>query len=202
MLRIFDIDKLKTVAPQMRWQDAATSQIDEFEKAIAAFATRFPATAEVVGSHCSKSIDLPVVKLSTDVGEFTLRDNFHDINLMAIFRSPSTLSLKQLFADIQEPLTWEWHLAEIDRCRGYSWREWSDEEMNILVQSRLVERRAHLGWRLRSRCETVPTGLRLCRGHRYYDVQSEVHEGCQRFHHRHKHSHFGYRDNRKIPRQI
>jgi hypothetical protein len=127
---IININKFKEVAPQMLWRGAATSQIDTFEKVIAAFAACFRATAEVVGSHRSKSIDLPVVKLSTDAGEFTLRDNFHDINLMAILRSPATLSLEQFFADIQEPLTWEWYLAEIERARGYSWREWSDEEMN------------------------------------------------------------------------
>ena len=130
MLRIINIDKFKTVAPQMFWRGAALEQIDEFEKAVAEFATRFRATAEVVSSHRSKSIDLPVVKLSTDAGEFTLRDNFTDINLMAILRNPATLSLEQFFAGIQEPLTWEWYLAEIDRARNYSWREWTDEEMN------------------------------------------------------------------------
>lgn len=130
MLRIIDIEKFKTAAPQMLWQAAAARQIDEFEEAIAAFATRFRTTAEVVGSHHSKSIDLPVVKLSTDAGQFTLRDNFHDVNLMAILRGPSALSLEQLFVGIREPLTWEWYVAEIERARTYSWREWSDEEMN------------------------------------------------------------------------
>lgn len=130
MLRVIDLDKFKAVAPQMLWRGAAANQIDAFEKAIAAFATRIRTTAEVVGSHRSKSIDLPVVKLSTDVGEFTLRDNFYDVNLMAILKGPSTLSLEQLFAGIQEPLSWEWYLAEIDRARNYSWREWTDEEMN------------------------------------------------------------------------
>ncbi len=130
MLRIIDIDKYKEVAPQMFWRGAALEQIDQFEKSIAAFAARFRVTAEVVGSHRSKSIELPVVKLSTDAGEFTLRDNFHDVNLMAVLRGPSTLSLEQLFAGIQEPLTWGWYLAEIERARGYSWSEWTDEEMN------------------------------------------------------------------------
>lgn len=127
---IIDIDKFKEVEPRMLWRGAALSQIDEFEKAVAAIATRFRATAEVVGSHRSKSIDLPVVKISTDAGEFTLRDNFHDINLMAILLRPSPLSLEKLFDGIQEPLTWEWYLAEIERARGYSWREWSDDEMS------------------------------------------------------------------------
>lgn len=127
---IINIDKFKAVAPEMLWKDAAAHQFDAFEKAIAAFATRFRATAEVVGSHRSKSIDLPVVKLSTDVGEFTLRDNFHDVNLMVVLRNPSTLSLEQIFTGIQEPLTWEWYLDEIDRARNYTWREWADDEMN------------------------------------------------------------------------
>lgn len=141
MSRIVDIEKFKMVAPEMLWREAATRQIDEFEKAIAAFASRFRATAEVVGSHRSKSIDLPVIKLSTDAGEFTLRDNFHDVNLMAILRAPSTLSLEQLFAGIREPLTWEWYLSEIDRARGYSWREWTDEEMNDPRILRVRDRR-------------------------------------------------------------
>lgn len=130
MQRIINIDKYKEVTPQMYWRGAALEQIDQFEKSIATFATRFRVTAEIVGSHRSKSIELPVVKLSTDAGEFTLRDNFHDANLMVILKGPSTLSLEQLFAGIQEPLTWEWYLAEIERARGYSWREWTDEEMN------------------------------------------------------------------------
>jgi hypothetical protein len=129
-MHTINIDKFKEVAPEMFWRGAALDQIDKFEKTVAALAKRLRVTAEVVGSHRSKSIDLPVVKLSTDAGEFTMRDNFYDINLMAVLRGPSTLSLKQLFADIQEPLTWEWYLAEIDRARNYSWREWTDEEMN------------------------------------------------------------------------
>jgi len=129
-MTIVNLDKFKEVAPQMLWCRAALDQIDSFEKTVVALAKHVRVTAEVVGSHSSKSIHLPVVMLSTDAGEFTLRDNFHDINLMAILRNPSTLSLEQFFAGIQEPLTWEWYLAEIDRARGYSWREWSDDEMN------------------------------------------------------------------------
>ena len=130
MQHIIDIDKFKEVAPEMFWRGAALDQIDGFEKTVAAIAKRLRVTAAVVGSHRSKSIDLPVVMLSTDAGTFTLRDNFHDINLMAILRQPVTMSLEQFFAGIQEPLTWDWYLSEIERARGYSWREWTDEEMN------------------------------------------------------------------------
>ncbi len=130
MQRIIDIDNFKKVAPEMLWRGAALDQIDAFEKTVVALAGRFRVTAEVVSSHCSKSITLPVVMLSTNAGEFTLRDNFHDINLMVVLRSPTTLTLEQFFVGIQEPLTWDWYLSEVERARKYSWREWSDEEMN------------------------------------------------------------------------
>lgn len=125
-----ELNQYRNVKPEMFWRGAAMNQVDAFEKAVADLATRFRATSQVVGSHCSKSIDLPVVRISTDAGEYTLRDNFYDINLMAILRHPSRLSLEQLFAGIKEPLTWEWYLSEIDRARGYSWSAWTDEEMN------------------------------------------------------------------------
>ncbi len=129
-MQIIDIEKYKQVKPEMLWRGATLDQLDAFEKTLGKLAQRFRIKAEVVGSHRSKSIDLPVVKITTDAGEFTLRDNFYDINLMAILRQPSTLSLDQLFEGIQEPLTWDWYLSEIERARNYSWREWTDEEMN------------------------------------------------------------------------
>jgi hypothetical protein len=134
-MNIVDIDKFRDVSPTMIWRGAALEQIDKFENTVATLAKHFRVTAEVVGTHRSKSIDLPVVKISTDVGEFTLRDNFYDINLMAVLRmsgpgATTTLSLEQFFDGIQEPMTWDWYLSEIERARGYSWREWSDEEAN------------------------------------------------------------------------
>lgn len=142
MRRIIDIDKFREVDPQMLWRGTALGQLDAFEKVAAGLAERLRVTAMVVGSHRSKSIDLPVVAISTDAGEFTLRDNFHDVNLMAILRSPSTLSLEQFFAGVQEPLTWEWYLAQIDRARGYSWSMWSDEEMDDPRILRVRDKRA------------------------------------------------------------
>jgi hypothetical protein len=127
---MIDLDKFKDVSSQMLWREAALDQIDEFGNVVTTLAKHFSVTAAVVGSHHSRSIALPVVKISTDVGEFTLRDNFYDINLMAVLRSPTTLSLEEFFDGIQEPMTWDWYLSEIERARGYSWREWSDEEVN------------------------------------------------------------------------
>ncbi len=142
MQHVINISKFKEVAPEMLWRGAALIQIDEFEKTVAALAQRLRVTAAVVGSHRSKSIDLPVVMLSTDAGEFTLRDNFYDINLMAVLRRPATLSPAQLFADIHEPRTWDWYLSEIERAHNYSWREWSDEEMNDPRILRVRDKRA------------------------------------------------------------
>ena len=142
MQNLIDMDKFKEVAPEMLWRGAALDQIDKFEKTVTALTKRLRITAGVVGKHRSKSIDLPVVMLSTDAGEFTLRDNFHDINLMAVLRHPATLSLEQFFADIQEPLTWDWYLSEVERARNYSWREWSDEEMNDPRILRVRDKRA------------------------------------------------------------
>lgn len=111
------------------WHKAALSQVDQFERVGANVAQRHRVKTEVVGTHRSKSIELPVVKLTTDAGEFTLRDNFHDVNLMAILNRPAALSLREFFQDVQEPRTWDWYLAEIARAQGYSWRAWTDEEL-------------------------------------------------------------------------
>lgn len=129
-MAIVDIDRFRAIPEKMLWRTAAMDQIDTFERVATALAANHGATAAVVGSHRSKSIDLPVIKFSTPTGEFTLRDNFHDVNLMAILKRRSELSLQRFFSNIQEPLTWEWYLSEIDRARGYSWRQWSDSEMN------------------------------------------------------------------------
>lgn len=152
MQPITGINKFKEVASDMLWRKAALDQIGKFEEVVAALARRFRVTAEVVGSHRSKSIDLPVIMLSTDAGTFTLRDNFHDINLMTILRHPSTLSLEQLFTGIQKPLTWDWYLSQIERARNYSWREWSDEEMNDPRILRVRDKRAgvDLWWEKKS----------------------------------------------------
>lgn len=127
---MIDLSSFERVKPTMCWRDAALEQIKAIEKAIADLAGKWPVTARVVGSHRSKSIDLPVVKITTDAGEFTLRDNFDDTNLMAVLKAPATLTLDEFFAGIQEPQTWDWYVGEIARARGYSWREWTDEEMD------------------------------------------------------------------------
>lgn len=111
------------------WYPAALSQIDQFERVIANVAQRYRLKAEVVSTHRSKSIELPVIKLTTDAGEFTLRDNFHDVNLMAVLKHPATLSLREFFHGVREPRTWNWYLEQVAAARGYAWHEWTDEEL-------------------------------------------------------------------------
>lgn len=127
---IIDLSKFKAVAPKMFWHDAALAQIKKIEDTFADLAARYPLTAEVVGSHPSKSIQLPVVKVTTAAGEFTFRDNFNDVNLMAVLKRPAAIPLAEFFAGIQDPLTWDWYLEQVARARNYSWKGWTDEEMN------------------------------------------------------------------------
>lgn len=127
---IIDLSKFKTVAPKMFWHDAALAQIKQIEDTFADLASRHQLVAEVVGSHPSKSIQLPVVKVTTVAGEFTLRDNFNDVNLMAILKRPAAIPLAEFFAGVQDPLTWDWYLEQVADAHGYSWEAWTDEEMN------------------------------------------------------------------------
>lgn len=57
-MHIVNIDKFKG------WHGVALNQIAEFEKVVADLAARRRVTAKVIGSHRSKSIDLPVVLLA------------------------------------------------------------------------------------------------------------------------------------------
>lgn len=129
-MHIFGMERFKDITSQMIWRGSALAQIDRFEEILAALGSRLRFQAEVVSSHRSKSIDLPVIQVTTDAGSFVLRDNFNDVNIMATLKSPATLPLAEFFAGLQEPRTWDWYLTEIERARNYSWRAWTDEEMN------------------------------------------------------------------------
>lgn len=86
-----DLESFKNVPADMYWKAAALAQIDTIQKAVGGLAFKHAATVRVVGSHRSKSIDLPVVLVTTVAGEFTLRDNFHDVNLMAMLKRPAVM---------------------------------------------------------------------------------------------------------------
>jgi hypothetical protein len=91
---------------------------------------RLGAELEKVCTHTSKSIQLPVVALQLDGHSFLLRDNFYDVNLCVLGKGPIQLSLSEMFEGVLQSLDWDWYLETIKRARGYSWREWSDKEMD------------------------------------------------------------------------
>lgn len=114
------------IGAHMLWKEAALHQLRDFS----ALSKRLNKPAIVVGSHTSKSIPLPVVKFTIDGYRFFLRDNFYGVNLCVLAPSPIDVPIAELFSGIIEPKDWNWYLGEIARCRGYSWKYFSDEEMD------------------------------------------------------------------------
>lgn len=129
MTSLIGLDKFKEIEPEMLWKGSALDQIKHFEEMVVNLSKQIRLEARVSGSHTSKSIHLPVISITTNAGEFTLRDNFYDVNLMAVLHSPTVMPLDEFFAGIQDPVSWTWYLEQIERARGYSWREWTDDEM-------------------------------------------------------------------------
>ena len=77
------------------WKDSARGSMDMFE----AFARVTESKLEVVGSHTSKSISLPVVKYTMACGvEIITRDNFHDIKVSVRAQEPFDTDLWGLAA--------------------------------------------------------------------------------------------------------
>lgn len=120
------IEQFKDIPDQMIWKPSALAQIQRFEDLARALGTEM----HVVGEHRSKSIRLPVVHFAIDGCLFYLRDNFHDVNLCVLASGPIDVPLAQMFEGVYAPRSWDWYLEEIARCRGYSWRECTDEQMD------------------------------------------------------------------------
>jgi len=120
------LNAFREIPETMLWRDSALHQIDGFRQLTRGLG--FP--WEVVGHHTSKSIRIPVIRITCGDTKVYLRDNFHDINVCMVSKSPFTTPLSVLFDGILKPLDWTWYLSEIARCRGYSWREWTDEQMD------------------------------------------------------------------------
>jgi len=75
-----DMKDFEQIGDNMIWKNSALHQIGAFKS----LATKLDCEMKVVSSHHSKSIELPVVELTmAEVGTFTIRDNFYDINLKA-----------------------------------------------------------------------------------------------------------------------
>ena len=121
------LDTFKDIPDEMLWKGNALDQIEEFKKLAKSLGLHWA----TVGYHTSKSIPLPVVRFSTRNAQVYVRDNFYDINVCVVSKKPITTPLSVLFDGIiTPPEPWDWYLNEISRCRGYSWREWTDEQMD------------------------------------------------------------------------
>ena len=125
MSNVTRLDRFKDIRDTMNWRDAAITQIDRFRQ----FAEGLGMPWDAVGRHTSKSIALPVIRITCGDKDIYIRDNFHDLNVCVVSPNPITTPLNAMFAGVLEPRNWDWYLGEIAKCRGYSWREWSDDQM-------------------------------------------------------------------------
>lgn len=85
-----------------------------------------PASWSVVGTHRSKGVELPVVTIEYQhLGvSFTLRDNFHDVNVLV----RSDLPIAPSLPDLYEEHNLEWYQIAIARKFGYTYRGWTEEQ--------------------------------------------------------------------------
>lgn len=120
------LDDFRNIPQSMLWKGSALDQLDSFEKLAAAVKGKLT----VVGKHRSKSIDLPVVEITVAENVFRLRDNFYDVNIYARLKLPCQLTISDFFDGIQESRSWAWYLNEIERARSYSWRDFTDGQIN------------------------------------------------------------------------
>lgn len=108
---------------RVRWSEAAANQLERMEKlreAVSGF------NLEVVESHFSKSIVLPVVRIDHPLGSFVIRDNFYGLNLLVLWNSEVNVPSSQIYGEFKD---WDWYLGEIQRKREYSFKGWSEEEI-------------------------------------------------------------------------
>lgn len=106
----------------MHWHAAFFKQIERWQ----VLGARIGQPLFVVNTHRSKSIDLPVVRVETATGHMLLRDNFYDVNIHVDSEVPLVLDM----ALLHEPMTWDQYLHDVERCRGYRYRDWTDKQMD------------------------------------------------------------------------
>jgi hypothetical protein len=106
----------------MRWKDSAEAQFKFFRE----IKDRLGATTNVFSDHFSKSIKLPVVTFYFHLMKVHIRGNFDDWNLCVEAGEPPKLTARDVFG---APRDWDWYLDQIARCEGYSWKEWTQEEL-------------------------------------------------------------------------
>jgi len=120
------LDEFFQISDQLRYKKAALWQLGKWRQ----LAQQFFCEPSSAGSHMSKWIWLPVGKISVKGVTFLMRDNFHDINLWVNSPVEIDLPFEELFEGMIEPCSWDWYLEQITCSRNYSWRGWSDEDMD------------------------------------------------------------------------
>lgn len=110
------------ISDTMLWEGSALEQLRYFE----GLANSLGVECRAVGSHYSKSVELPVVLFEREDGvRFYLRDNFYDVNVSVVSPASIERPLGDLLAHSKKD--WDWYLTEVERCEGYSWRGDRDE---------------------------------------------------------------------------
>ena len=123
MLTLKEWVKQNSIADEMYFKKLAVSQVEKFQK----LADELKAPIYVAGTHMSKSITLPVVKIIGKHGHFIIRDNFYDYNLAVEWEFPINIPLE----DVYPIFDWEWYLEEMKKKEKYChWDKWTEEELN------------------------------------------------------------------------
>lgn len=116
------LKSFEDIGDQMLWKGSALGQIERFN----ALGKALETDPEVVSTHTSKSITLPVVRYNCDFLILTLRDNFYGINVWVQSQNPINMP----YSTIAVEHDMDWYESEIQRKRNYCYKGWTDEEMD------------------------------------------------------------------------
>lgn len=83
-------------------------------------------TLKVIGTHRSKSIELPVIQIDIQDYCFILRDNFYNINCWIQSTKPITVP----FSVFYKQYDFFWYVSEIQRAQNYLFKGWTTEEID------------------------------------------------------------------------
>lgn len=117
------LSEFEKISGTMLWKNAALSQLESFKSLAGEIGSPEPI---VVSSHVSKSITLPVALFSVPHLRIVIRDNFHGLNVWVESDRPITVPLSEIFPAID----FAWYKSQIDSCRGYTYADWSIDEIN------------------------------------------------------------------------
>lgn len=104
--------------------EAAQAQIERIKKLAEVLGVN---EFEIMHSHTSKSVELPVPTLRPIKGlTFMIRDNFHDLNLYV--HSSHLIDIQ--LSVFHESKPYEWYVEQMTRKRNYCFSDWTDEEID------------------------------------------------------------------------